>query len=309
MAKLSALGYLGIASETTFGTAIAPVLYVPYTSVKVEDVIKKNVDSGIRATLAKDYAVYNSTRHSTVDIESLAYPDTLGYFFKGIMGADTVTGSSAPYTHKFTLANTNAPSYTISDYNVISGTQERRYAGSILDQLDIKFDNMDEIKVSAKYQGKVGSLTTKTTPTQTILQPFLGWNAQLTLNGTANVNMLGGDISIKRTNELIYTANDTQDPSKYVTGVMEITGKLTFDVDDETEYLLFLNSTQPSIKVVFTVSASETLTIQLSKVDIAKANVDKSAQNVRVDMSFTALYNTTDSGLATITLLNSVATY
>jgi hypothetical protein len=309
MAKLSALGYLGIAKEATFGTAIAPTMFIPYDSIKVEDDIKKSVDEGRRGVMSKEFAVYNTTRMSKIDVESLAYPDTLGYFLLGILGKDTVTGAASPYTHKFQVLDANANSFTLSDFNVVSGAQERRYTGGILDEVGLKFDDDGNMKVSAKYQSKISTLTAKSTPTQTILKPFQGWMASLTLGGAANVNMLGGDITIKRANQLIFAGNATQDPTKYITGRIELSGKLTFDIEDETEWLNYSNGTQPSISLLFTIDANTSLTIQCSKVDFSKAVIDRGNEFVRLDVDFKALFNTTDAGIATITLKNAVATY
>lgn len=309
MAKLSALGYLGIAKETTFGTAVAPIMFIPYDSIKNEDEIKKTVDEGRRGVMSKDFAVYNTTRHSKIDIESLAYPDTIGHFLFGILGKDSVTGTAAPYTHKFQVLDGNTSTYTLSDYNVVAGTNERRYPGAILDEVGLKFDDDGSMKVSAKFQSKISALVPKSTATQNVLKPFQGWMTSLQLGGTANVNMLGGDVTIKRANQLVFAGNATQDPTKYVTGRIEMTGKLTFDVDDETEWLLYANGTQPSLNITFAIDANTSLVIQCSKIDITKANIDRGNEFVRVDMDFKALYNTADAGITTITLKNTVATY
>jgi hypothetical protein len=207
------------------------------------------------------------------------------------------------------VLDSNCDSYTLSDYNVVAGAQERRYPGAIIDEVDLKFDDDGMMKVSAKYQSKISALTTKSTPTQNVIKPFQGWMASLTLGGVSNVNMLGGDLSIKRANQLIYAGNNSQDPTKYVTGRIEIHGKLTFDVDSEAEWLLYSNGTQQSIQIQFTIDANNSLTILLSKTDITKATIDRSNEFVRVDMDFKALYNATDAGLCQITLVNAVASY
>jgi hypothetical protein len=309
MAKLSALGYLGIAKEVTFGTSVAPVVFIPYDSIKNEDEIGKSIDEGRRGVMTKEFAAWQTTRKSKVEIESLAYPDTLGYFLLGVLGKDTVTGSAAPYSHKFQVLDGNANSFTLSDYNVVAGTNERRYPGAILDEVGIKFDDVGNMKVSAKFQSKISTLTAKSTPTQNVLKPFAGWMATLTLGGSVNADLLGGDVTIKRANQLIYGGQATQDPTKYITGRIEMSGKLTFDIDDESEWLNFSNGTQPSLSITFNVDANTSLTIQCSKVDFSKATIDRSNEFVRLDVDFKALYNTVDAGLATITLKNAVASY
>lgn len=309
MAKLSALGYFGIAKEATYGTSVAPSIFIPFDSIKVEDDMKKSVDEGRRGVLSKEFAVYQTTRLSKIDLETLAYPDTIGHFLLGILGKDTVTGAANPYTHKFQILDGAAPSYTLADYNVVAGTNERRYPGGVIDEVGFKFDDDGNMKVSAKFQSKVSTLVAKSTPTQNVLTPFQGWMASLSLNGVANADLLGGDITIKRQNELLFAGNATQDPTRAINGRIEISGKLTFDVMDESEYLLFLNGTQQSIQVQFVVNVNQSLTFLFTKTDISKAVVDRSGEYIRVDLDFKALYNTTDAGLCQVTLLNAVATY
>lgn len=305
MSKISALGHLGVALETVYGTAVPPALYIPYNTIKVEDDIKKVTDEGRRGVLSKEFAVYNTTRSGKVEVDSLAYADTLGFFLKAVFGQDTVTGSS-PYTHKFTVANTLCPSITVQDYNAIT---ERQYAGAVVNEVGLKFDSEKEITMSAKMISKASVTTTTTTPTISTTKPFLGYTAALKIGGSSNLNMVGGEVTVKREAQLIFGANNTQDPSKYVTSRIEASGKLTFDVEDESEFLNYTNGTQPTLDILFTADANTTLDLSFGKVDFTKAVVDRSQEFVRVDVDFKALYNVTDSGIATFTLKNAVATY
>lgn len=306
MSVLSALGHLGLGKEATFGTTVVPTLFVPYDTIKVEDTFKKVTDSAHRGLLTKDYAVYNTTREASVEFESPAYPDILGLLLLGMFGQDTVTGTASPYTHKFTVKNGAAPTFTVSDYN---GVSEREYSGAVIEEIGIKFDDADMLKVTTKMKSKASVTTTQASPTYGTVKPFLGFQASLKLNGASNVNMVGGEVTLKRASELIFTANNTQDPSKAVTGRIEATGKLTFDVEDETELQLFLNATQPTLDLTFTQDANTSLELSFGKIDISKATPDRSQEFLRVDLDFVALYNTTDAGLATFTLKNAVATY
>lgn len=306
MAKLTALGHAGLAFETTFGTGIAPIVWIPYTSIKPEDDIKKVTDEGRRAVLSKDFAVYNTTHSSKVDIEFMAYPETLGYFLKAILGQDVVTGSGAPYTHTFQVVNTNGPSLTIQNFD---GNDERQYAGCVEEELQIKFAAENEITCSAKFQGQLGTVVTTSTPSFPTTAPFLGYTLTGKLNGVTNANVVGGDITIKRETKLMFTATNTQNPSKYAHARIEIEGKLTFDIEDATEYTLYTAGTQLPIDLKFVRDANTSLDISFGNVDITKATKDESQEFVRVDLQFKALFNTTDVGNTTITLKNAVAVY
>jgi hypothetical protein len=306
MSKVSALGHLGVAMETTYGTAVPPVYYVPYNTIKVEDDIKKILDDGKRGILTKDFNSYDGAKSGTVEIDSMAYPDVLGFFLKAIFGQDTVTGSASPYSHKFTVANTLCPSVTIQDYNTVT---ERQYAGGLVSELGFKFDSSKEVSMSAKMISKASVTATQTTPTILTTDPFLGYTATLKIGGTPNLNLISGEVTVKREAQLIFSANNTQQPTKYVTARCEAEGKLVLDIEDETEFLLYLNNTKPTLDILFTQNANTSLELSFGRIDVTKAVLDRSQETVRCDLSFKALYNATDNGMATFTLKNSVASY
>lgn len=307
MAKLSALGHIGLAFETAYGTGVSPIVYVPYDTVKVEDTIKKVTDDARRGgTLAKDFNVYNATQSGSVELDLDAYPSLIGYFLKGILGQDVVTGSAVPYSHKFQIVNALAPSMTLQDNNAMT---ERQYKGAVMSELSMKFDTEDVLKMSAKFLSFASQIVTATTPTADLEKPFMGFGLMATLNGSSNQNVVGGEIAIKREAKLIFGANNTQNPTKAATARIDVTGKLTLDVEDETEMNLYLAGSQPALDLKFNLDANDSLDISFGKIDITKATVDRSQEFIRVDLEFRALYNTTDAGNVTITLKNSVATY
>lgn len=305
MTRLSALGYAGLAFETQYGQPVNPVFWIPYEGVKIEDDIRKVEDQARRGVLSKTFRVYNTVQSAKIEFDMDAYPELLGYFFKGILGQGTVTGTG-PYTHTFKVVNSLPPSYTIFDYNTIT---YRQYAGAVLHDLSLKFDTENMLKVSAKFESFASVTTTSQANSDTTTDAFRGFQATLQLGGSPNTNLVGGEISIKRDVKLIYGANNTQNPTKFSAGRIEVTGKLTFDIDDESEWLLYRNGTQPSLQLLFTRDANTTLQFTCSKIDITKAHIDRSQEFLRVDMDFKALYNTTDAGMIQIQLKNSVQSY
>jgi hypothetical protein len=306
MARLSALGHLGLALEATFGTSTAPVVFIPYDSIKVEDSITKVTDEARRAVLTKDFQVYNATREGSVEIDTYMYPEIAGYLLKGILSNYAVTGSAAPYTHKFQVLNAMSPSYTLSDYNGIS---EREYKGGVLEELSFKFDTESAMTMSAKFSSFASNVVTDQTPAFTVTNPFMGFQATLNIDGAQNLNMVGGEVSIKREGKLLFTANNTQDPTKYVTGTIEASGKLTFDIEDESEFMMYRNGTQPSLDILFVRDANTSVEFSFGKVDFSKATIDRSQEFLRVDVEFTALFNATDAGMMTVNLKNATATF
>jgi hypothetical protein len=224
---------------------------------------------------------------------------------KAILGQDTVTGSG-PYTHKFTLVNAAGPSSTLSFYN---GVAEHAYAGAMITDVSFKFDTEGVMSCDAKYTGILGTVVTTTVPVYSTALPFMGYQASLLVNSLANTNLVAGEVTIKRDVKLLYGANASTAPTKASSGRVQVSGKLTFDIENETaEYNLFGGADVPLV-LTFTQSANVSLAFQFTLADITKANIDSSQEFVRVDMEFDAYYNAIDVGPCTITLKNAVATY
>jgi hypothetical protein len=307
MAIISYNSRAGFAKETTWGTAVAaPTGFIPFKTLKSEDDIKRIVDSGIRGNLTKDFASYAGIANAKFDIEGLVYPDLFGNFLLALFGQDAVTGTG-PYTHSFTLSNNQPPSYTLFDYD---GVNERYYAGAVLEQLDLKFTTEGDLTKSAKFVSKASAQSgTPHSPTYTSVAPLLGWNTSITIAGSGNTRLIGGDLSFKRPCKFTYGANNSQAPTKVNVGTLEVTGKLDFEIDDYTELNYYLQTTQPTVVITFT-SGTNTLTVQMTKCDFEKvAGIDRSQEMARVSANIRALYNTTDAGPAKVTLVNGVATY
>lgn len=305
MAKLTALQHLGLAFETTYGTPVVPTVWIPVNSVKPQDSIKKVADEGRRANLTKTFQMYDSIASSKCDIDLECYPDALGYFLKAILGQSTVTGTTPNYTHTFKLINALAPSMTLSYFNSMA---EHAMSGSVISEVAIKFDTEGVVSLSAKYEGKQSTVVTTTTPTYSTTAPFMGWGAQVSVGGSANTNVVGGEIVIKREVKLLYGANNTQQPTKFSSGRVSISLKLTFDVEDETE-LNMLGGTDKAVVITLNQNANSQAVFTFTSCDVDKTTVDTSQEFARVDMELTPLYNTTDAGPCQIVLKNQVTTY
>jgi hypothetical protein len=196
---------------------------------------------------------------------------------------------------------------TLSDYDALS---ERQYSMGVLNELGFKFDTESIMKMSAKFVTKASTVVSQSTPTYSNAKPFLGYQLIGKVNGTQNVNLVGGEVNIKREGtKMLFTANNTQDPTKFATGRISVEGKLMFDVEDETELNYYLQGSQLQLDLLFTQDANTSLDFNFGLVDVTKADVDRSQEFIRVNLDFKALFNATNAGNIAVTLKNSVATY
>lgn len=305
--------HLGLAKETTQGTAVAAATWMPVkNNVKAEDVIKWIDDKGLRGAPAMTFGTYQGPMSSEAAVDGdLFWPIACGNLLMAILGQDTVAGAG-PYSHAFTLAAGQPPSYTLALFN---GYEERAYPGSMLEELGLKFAVDGGLEWTTKWIGWQSQAATTTTPTIESDAPFLGWEAAITLGGTADVHLTGFDLTLKRKGDLIWAANDSQKPHATFLGPLDVTGKLTFAIDDDTELNEMLNNTQPAAVITLTQpSSGPVLAIQMSKCAFQKLTPSFSKDYVESDYDVTAIANATDAGSGApaspckITLTNTQAT-
>ncbi len=90
MTYLSRLAKLGLAKEGTQYTYTAPAISVPFTTAKFLDVIAPLRDESVRANDSVVQGLNQGPAYCTWDIESNAYADLIGHFFRAMIGPDTV---------------------------------------------------------------------------------------------------------------------------------------------------------------------------------------------------------------------------
>lgn len=303
--QLSALSYLGLSKETAWGTPVTAAKWLPVKTMSPVDDIKTIIDEGKRGLAAKDFGLYQGTRLASLDYSGDFFVDVVPYLILAILGKDTVTGT-APYTHNFQL-DPAPPSLTLQDYN---GFNERQFAGARLSELGLKFTtDTGALEWTAKAMSKVSATTTKSTPTFGTTAPLLGWQASMTIGAVAVLRLLAFELTIKRTLKEIFGANNSQDPSNILAGIIEVTGKLTFDMQDDTELTHYLSNDQPAAVITLTQGANVNLVITLTKCAFEKAQTDRSQEFVRLDAQIRGIYNVTDAGPCQIAVKNAVASY
>ena len=84
--------YVGIAKETTKGTAVTPTVFIPVIASTLKPVDKYGAlyDEGLRGSLVKNYNYIQGRGNSTFDFGGAAFADTIGFPIAGLLGEDVV---------------------------------------------------------------------------------------------------------------------------------------------------------------------------------------------------------------------------
>jgi hypothetical protein len=301
----SVRSYLGIAKEVTKGTAVAPTDYLPVmaSSLKPVDIIDPLYDEGIRGSNVKNYNYIPGRTRSTYDFSGSAFADTIGYAIAGVLGDVTTTGASAPFTHTMALENSATAaadaqplSYTLTDFYAAA---VRAYPGCQFSDFTLKFNADGMLEYDAKVTGWASATATTPVPTFSTVLPTPVWQGTVSIGGTTITNSIAGEISMKRPVTPVYGINNTQAPFNVFLGPLEVTGKLTFIMEADTELTRYITNTQPAISLNWASGAGATalqIRAVLTRGAYVAAAIDRGSDFVQISVDINGQGNTTDAG-------------
>ena len=301
----SVRSYLGIAKESVKGTVVAPTDFIPVAkdNLKPQDMVDALYDTGLRGSNVLNYNYIPGRKHSTVDFGGAVFADTIGYGIAGLLGVDTVTGVSAPYTHNITLLNSLASgadaqpiSYTLTDFYAVD---VRSYPGCQFSDFSLKFNADGMLEYDTKTTGFSSTTVADPTPAFSTVLPTPVWQGTVSIGETLVANAMNGNIDMKRPVTPIYGIAQTQDPYQVFLGPLEVTGKVTFIMENDDQLINFLDNTQPSIQLVWSygTGADEVAIVAtINKGAYTAAVIERSQDFVQVTIDLNAQSNTSDAG-------------
>jgi hypothetical protein len=318
-AQTSVRSYLGVAKETTKGTAVAPTAFIPVavSKLKVEDIIDPLYDEGLRGSPVKTYDYIQGRTRSTVEFGGPVFADTIGWSIAGLLGKVTTT-TGTPNTQLIKLKNLTTTASDISPTSLtftdFYAANVRAYAGCQISDFTLSFSADGLLDYDAKATGYLSSVASVPTPTFTALTAVPSWQGTVTIGGTAITNSVEGSITMSRPITPIYGLSNTKDPFNIFVGPLEVKGNLRFVMEADTELTRYLTNTQPAIVVNFQQGAGATATqIRATITDGAytTAVIDRGKDYVEIVVDITGISNTTDgdTGYSPIqwTLQNTIA--
>jgi hypothetical protein len=301
----SVRSYIGIAKETTKGTAVAPTDFIPVAkdSLKPVDIVDPLYDTGLRGSNVVNYNYIQGRTRSTFDFGGAVFADTIGYGIAGVLGAVATTGASAPFTHTISLLNsltsdvdTQPISYTLTDFYAVD---VRSYPGCQFSDFSLKFNADGMLEYDAKTTGWESSTVTDPTPTFSTVLPTPVWRGTVSIGGSAVATAMEGSIEMTRGVTPIYGISNTQNPYQVFLGALEVTGSIKFVMENDSQLLNFLNDTQPAIVLNWAYGAgAAAVQIQatITKGAYTAAMIERGDDFVSVSIELNAQANTTDDG-------------
>jgi hypothetical protein len=301
----SVRSYLGIAKEVTKGTAVAPTDFIPVSkdSLKPVDIVDPLFDTGLRGSNVLNYAYIQGRTRSTVDYGGAVFADTVGYAIAGLLGSVATTGASAPFTHTVSLRNSLTSdvdvqpiSYTLTDFYAVD---VRSYPGCQFSDFSLKFNADGMLEYDTKTTGFASATVADPTPSFSTVLPTPVWRGTVSIAGSQVTTAMSGNIDMKRPVTPIYGISNTQNPYQVFLGPLEVTGKITFVMENDSQLLNFLNNTQPAIVLNWsygTGAALVQLQATITKGAYTAGVIERGEDFVQVTIDLNGQSNTTDAG-------------
>ena len=338
MAFMSVNSYLGLALQTAKGTAASGTYtYIPVSAPQVSPMLQWLRDEALRGSPVGLYDQIAGVRHDEVDFKTYLYADSFPLLLASVLGPDTASTGSAPYTHTIGLYNSSAngsqpQAVTIRSFD---GGNAFQISDAQAVELDITFGADKAAEASIKYMGQPW---TTPTPTSTYSTEALipGWNTAISIGGTWSSgaitggttysNIMDGNVKITRKTAPIFTAG-SQSPHSLFAGPCDVTGAFTIVVEaadaftiGSTAYGLYRQASSLPLVVTFTDPADITggtnhsVKIQMSDVQFSSPKRSVGKDYVELTVNFDAQANTNDAtsgGYAPIKTVttNATATY
>lgn len=320
--------YAGIAPETTAGTPVAMTATLLESPNTPEDKYTFLQDKGLRGVMGdSSFAEIPGVRYADLSMGGAVYLDTIGYLLANIMGDLTETGSSAPYSHRFSLLNsgTGQPvTHTLTHYTGETPTVGARvYAGMCLSSLEFSFNVATNLfSYTAKANGWASQAAAAApTASPTAVPPVASWRTTLGIGGTVEaspiVNASEGKITIMREVENEFGTNGTQDPYIIQRGGLSATFSLTFISNGEGALNYMINNTQPQLQLILanglTGASAASLQFDIQTAAFKTAKPNYGSKVIKWETTGSAVFNSTNAGTSgglsplSVTLSNAIA--
>jgi hypothetical protein len=195
-----------------------------------------------------------------------------------------------------TGADVQPISYTLTDFYA---ADVRAYAGIQMHDFSLKFNADGLLQYDTKATGWASASASTPTPSFSTVLPQPVWTGTVSIAGSTVSNAISGNIDMKRPVTPIYGISNTQNPFNVFLGPLEVTGKVTFVMEANTELTRFLTNTQPALVFNWASGAGASavqVRATLTKGAYVAAAIERSTDYVQITVDINGQANTTDAG-------------
>ena len=313
-------GSLALAIEDTRGvppTSASDYFWVPFATMSFKDTVEEAREEQGLGKIADGDSKFVVMKMGEGEVEAQLYDKALGVILSGVLGAIPTSSGSNPYTHTYTLQNTNQHQ-SVSLY-WSDPDRKDMYKLGMVDSFQISVEPSGIVNYTIGFKSKTADEWTSITPVFTSLgSKFLHQHLQVKL--AANIGALSAATPISLKN-LEFTVNKntmfdsvmgTVEPEDVLNQQISVEGTLELNLESDTYRDYMLDGTYRSMEIVLNGGTSSILTIQMPRVDFSEWEPDYTLNEIaKQSINFKANYDATNALdiISTCTLVNAQASY
>lgn len=307
-------GQLGLAVESTRGTPVAPTFWVPVATMSFQDRTEEAREEQGLGIIADSDSKYVTQKMGEGEIEAQIYDKAFGAILTGLLGAAPSTGAGPPYTHTYTLTNTNQHK-SLSLYWKDPDRSDMFPLG-MLNSLQLSVEPSGLVNWTIGFMSK----SSRDWSSQTASYTSLGskWLHQhLKFSVAAAVGSLPGTaISLKslelniNKNTVFDSVMGTVEPEDILNQQLSVDGSIELNLEDDTYKAYMLDGTYRAMEIKLDGGSNSALTLRFPRVDFSEWESDYTLNEIaKQTINFKANYDAANALdiISTATLLNTQA--
>lgn len=310
-------GSLGIAVEATRGTPVNPTYWLPFVTLSFKDTISSAREEQGLGNIADSDSFYVTMRMGEGDVEAQLYDKGLGYILSSLLGATPSSTGSNPYTHTYTLSQTNQAK-TLSLYWT-DPDRSYMFPMAVVDSLQITVEPSGIVNYTVGFKSKGSRDWTSQTPDFSSLgNKFLHQHVQFRLasavgglSAATAISLKKLDITISR-NAIFDEVIGTVEPEDVLSQQISVEGTLELNLEDNTYRGYMLANTYRAMEIYLLRSTSSSLKLQFPRVDFSEYEPDYTLnETAKQSINIKANYDAANALqiISTAELVNAKSSY
>lgn len=310
-------GTLGLAIESTRGTPVNPTFWVPWATMSVKDTVEEAREEQGMGVIADGDSKFVVMKMAEGEVEAQLYDKALGAILTGVIGALPTTAGSDPYTHDFTLSNSNQHKSLALYWK--DPDRSDMFPLSSVNSFKISAEPSGIVNYTTGFMSKIArEWTSQTTDFTSLGNKFLHQHVQVRLATSIAGLAAATPISLKSLELNIEknTAYDgvmgTVEPEDILNQQLSVAGNFKLNLEDDTYRDYMINGTYRSLEIKLYRSSSSSLTFQFPRVDFSEWEPDFALNEIaKQGINFKANYDAANALdiISTCSLVNSQPSY
>lgn len=155
---------VGIAKESSRGTAATPTLWVPHQEFSVQDRVEHAIDNSALGRIEEAHDAEVVSQWAEGSLSGNVYSKSIGFLLLNALGsvstADNADSDATVKDHTFAIGNTT--SHSSLTLTVDDGTEDLAYANAMLTSLEFTAELNQFLRYTASFQAKASASATTT---------------------------------------------------------------------------------------------------------------------------------------------------